>query len=278
MNIGLSLSPSLLCGRPESVPQQQLLSSSGGVQGWLRRVREAGCTHIELRTVRPDTAPETIRLSAQAVFSAGLHLSVHGTLADEPAEAFWGRLQSVLSVQPELAITVHSLSARKDTLLLLQRMGQYAAFHHPSARIALENNRSKPGDRLPLVGCTGILETVERLNLPNVGICWDFGHFCWNRMAHPSLVPADLPPEAFLRRVIHTHIHSVLDGSTHFPLTMGELPLNEYLLALSHAGYKGIYNLEPEPERWADSVLPDREILASSVLLAGFMHQIKFSS
>ena len=265
MNIGVSLSPGFLCGRTASHHQKQLLKE--GVQPFLTRLIEAGCTHIELRAVRFDTPEEIIRGAAAALKEAGLFLTVHSALRDEPAEAFWGRLLPLLAAQENLCVTVHSAATREETLRLLRRMGEYARLHHPAARLALENNRSKKGDNIDLVECGGVLETVQAVGLANIGTCWDFGHFCWDHLTHPSLLPDDLPPAAFIARAVHTHIHSVYEDTTHFPLTMGTLPLKAYLSALLNAGYRGVYNLEPEPERWNESIDAAEEIIRSVILL-----------
>ena len=273
MNIGVSLSPAFLCGHASSHHQKRMLKE--GVQPFLARLIEAGCTHIELRAVRSDTPEEIVRGAAAALKEAGLFLTVHGALKDEPAEVFWGRLEPLLSAQENLCVTVHSASTREETIRLLSRMGEYARLHHPAARLALENNRSKKGDNIDLVECGGVLETVRATGLASIGTCWDFGHFCWDHLTHPSLLPDDLPPASFIARAVHTHIHSVHENTTHFPLTMGNLPLKAYLAALLAAGYRGVFNLEPEPERWDESIDAAEEIVRSVVLLKNTLISFK---
>jgi len=56
---------------------------------------------------------------------------------------------------------------------------------------------------------------------------------------------------------------------------MGRLPLREYVGALAAAGYSGVYNLEPEPERWDDSVCPAEEIIRSVELLRAVLSETK---
>lgn len=273
MNIGVSLSPSFLCGRASSAHQQNMLA--GGIQPFQARLRRAGCTHIELRTVNRNTDSAEIAGSVRSALQAGLALTVHSSLADEPAADFWGRLQPVLDVQEDLCVTVHSAASREQTVLLLRRMGEYAAAHHPRARLALENNRTKTGDNAGLVECFGVNDTLEEAGLINAGACWDFGHFYWDRLAHPAIIRNDLPPAAFLSRAVHTHIHSVLSDTTHFPLTMGSLPLAQYLAALKAAGYTGVYNLEPEPERWAEHIDAAEEIVRSVQLLKTALNEVQ---
>lgn len=271
MNIGVSLSPSFLCGEASSLHQKNMLKD--GLPSFLTRLRKAGCTHIELRAVRRNTPPETVTGAVRAAQEADFFLTVHGILADEPAELFWSRFLPVLDAQKNLCVTVHSVSSREETLRLLRRMGDYALFHHPGAQLALENNRSKKGDNIDLVECAGVGNTVKEVALSNIGTCWDFGHFYWDHLTHPNLLSDPLPPEAFLKRAVHTHIHSVCSDTTHFPLTMGKLPLKTFIHALKKTGYSGVYNLEPEPERWDESTDAAEEIIRSVELLRNTLQQ-----
>lgn len=273
MKIGVSLPPALLCGAASSAHQEKLLEH--GVPPFLTRLRKAGCTHIELRAVRSDTPEDIVTGAARALRSAGLQMTVHGVLTDEPAEAFWKRLHPLLAVQSDLCVTVHSVSSRETTVSLLRRLSEYAACRQPGARLALENNRSKKGDNIDLVECAGVYSTILETGMNNIGVCWDFGHFRWDVLTHPALLPDALPPRAFAERAIHTHIHSVYADTTHFPLTMGELPLADYVRLLTESGYTGVYNLEPEPERWDASIDAAREIIRSVELLKETVLRIK---
>ena len=273
MKIGVSLPPAFLCGVASSAHQEKMLE--GGVSSFLTRLREAGCTHIELRAVRAGTPKEIVTGAADALRGAGLQMTVHSALADEPAEAFWERLHPLLAVQSDLCVTVHSVSSREKTVSLLRRLSEYAACRYPGARLALENNRSKKGDNIDLVECAGVLSTIRETGMNSIGACWDFGHFRWDVMTHPTLLPDALPPRAFAERAIHTHIHSVYADTTHFPLTMGELPLADYVRLLTESGYTGVYNLEPEPERWDASIDAAHEIVRSVELLKKTVQSIE---
>lgn len=251
MKLGISLAPALLCGNAASERQQALLNAFGSAENWLIHLRSLGVTHIELRAIRQKTDPADTAGAAKAVFSAGLSATAHGVLADEEADVFWGRFLPLLDSQPALNITVHSTVDQKTTLSLLGRMADYGREHHPDARLSLENNRVKKND-FDLVECAGVLNTVEKLNAANVGVCWDFGHLYWDHLTYPDTIQSPLPPEGFIRRAIHTHIHSVYEGTTHFPVSVGVLPLREYVQALMDAGFTGVFNLELEPERWPE--------------------------
>lgn len=267
MNIGVSLPPVLLCGQAVSEAQKTLLNAFSGVDGWLEQVRRAGAEYIELRSVKRHTGRDAVRGAAQRAKMHGFRLTVHGELSDEAPEAFWERFEPVLNGQETLVITVHSVCDRATTLELLRRMGGYGNRHFPGARLALENNRSVKGDNIDLVECGGVLETVRESGLSNAGVCWDFGHLYWDHLNHPARIADSMPPDEYIRRTIHTHIHSVVGGRTHFPLTQGVLPLDEYVRALKNAGYQGVYNFEPEMERWAEDTDIPGEFLRSIHIL-----------
>lgn len=266
MKIGVSMPPAFLCGQAASVAQEKMLAAFGGIDGWLREIYKAGANHIEMRSVKEGITEETVRGAMDAAARNGFSVTVHGALAEEAAEIFWGRFLPVLSKQPELTVTVHSIIDRETTMNTLRRLAEYGMKHHPGARLALENNRIK-GDTAPLVSCEGVLATVKALKLPNLGICWDFGHLYWDYQTHPELISGMLPPEGYADRAIHTHIHSVAFGRTHFPLSMGEAPLSEYVSVLKRAGYEGVFNFEPEPERWPEGTDVPGEMLRSVRIL-----------
>ena len=94
-----------------------------------------------------------------------------------------------------------------------------------------------------------MLDAVERADRENVGICFDMGHYAWYT-ANFTDSPRTLPPQSFLSRVIHTHIHEYAEGTTHFPLEAWREPISLYINALGQE-YQGIYNVELEPGRFA---------------------------
>lgn len=91
------------------------------------------------------------------------------------------------------------------------------------------------------------LKIVEQADHELVAITWDMGHSGVN--AHQG--SDDLyPPQAFLERVIHVHIHDLKDGTDHYPLLYDGLPYAEYIARLAKVGYRGVLNLEvPDPAR-----------------------------
>ena len=51
-------------------------------------------------------------------------------------------------------------------------------------------------------------------DFPRVGVCWDTGHY---RLATQRLGAPDHPPDKFIRKVTHMHLHDVIDGTDHEP-------------------------------------------------------------
>jgi sugar phosphate isomerase/epimerase len=138
-----------------------------------------------------------------------------------------------------------------------------AACYQMPVLFALENNRVHSNES-SIVTCEGVLSIVEEINLPNVGICWDFGHTYSNYVNFPEVAELTYP-EPFIKRVVHTHIHAY-EGRTHFPF-MGKaaLPLDQYCNQLVQVEYKGIYNLELDIERFYKVYSP-RQAFEASIL------------
>lgn len=237
----------------------------GEIQQLLEQLRAHGVCSIELRSVRPNTPPEQVLSAAQHVWNAGLSITVHGTVTDE-ANAVNHVFDPLAQLMPalqhkELVITIHPIVG--DNIAMLRRLDAHISAHAYPARIALENNRLLPdkteGDSIALV-----LSTVENAGCKHVGICWDMGHFLYYLKKHHPDAITSLPPDAFLRRVIHTHIHATNGLRTHFPLDGYDLPVRAYCVALKSVGYGGLFNLELDFKRFEELHDP-REALLHSI-------------
>jgi len=261
--IGTSLPLGVLTDNPNQPADKSLLDSYAGSRALLRAFRSLGVEAIELRAVRPDTPADVTAACARAVLDAGLRLTIHATLAELSAEAFFAALRPALDLlpadHPVVPVTVHSARTGSETLdraatiRLLRLWAGYAAKRRLNVALALENNRIRAGG-LSIVDCGGVLSTVREVGLPNVGICFDLGHLYSNFLTYPACTPF-LPPDEFLRAAVQTHIHGVA-GITHYPLLEGSLPLEDYLRHLRAAGYRGVYNLELESGRFWRAVDP----------------------
>ena len=242
---------------------------------FFRKLRGAGVENVELRTVKADAAPEKVLEAAERLWDAGFQITVHGGARshETAVEDIFKPLSRLLGAlrQKELIIVMHPTVGSEDELLaMLRALAEHIREEKLPVRIALENNRKMPdgtrGDSLGLV--SGL---VDRLDRPEVGVCFDMGHYFW-------VVGKDrskLPPEKFLRRIIHTHIHALSGDTTHFPLGRYELPIREYVAAFSHE-YGGCYHLELEYERYAGLVGADEAMFESIETLKKALPQYAF--
>ena len=249
------------------------LTAGGKPYGDRDAFLDALCAHgvssCELRALRPDTPPEAVTAAAALLSSHGLSFTIHGTArtAESAASDVLAPLAALLpTLTSPVTVTIHPVVG--NNAAMLQSLTERIAQDSLPLRIALENNRLLPdksdGDSARLVSDALALSGG---NEP-VGACFDFGHyFYYFSKFFPDSAPQ--PPHGdFLRRCIHTHIHAMENGRTHFPLDTGKLPLGRYLAALHDAGYTGVYNLEPEPERWQErdacaAVLASVDLLAA---------------
>jgi len=257
--IGVSLPLGILKNEPQTEAQALLLEQYGGRDNLLKEFKKLKVDSIELRSIKAGFSAQEVQICTQAVFENGLTCTIHGKLEEVGSEVFFENLIGVIRQFPcgidELILTVHSPKDSKDdevnranSVKLLTRFAKFALQNQMPVQFALENNRIH--SNVPsIVTCEGVLSIVNEVNLPNVGICWDFGHIYSNHVNFPEVAEL-VSPEHFIKKVIHTHIHAY-EGRTHFPF-MGNatLPLEQYCALLRQGGYKGIYNLELDIERF----------------------------
>lgn len=225
----------------------------GDFQPFFERLKTSGVESVELRAVSRNTAPEDVLKAASLLWDAGFVITVHGG-AKSPETALDDLFRPLSLLLPslrqkELIVVMHPTVGSEDAILgMLKALADHIKERSLPVRIALENNRKMPdgsmGDSLGLV-----TRLVTKLDRPEVGICFDMGHYFWAVGEDRS----KLPPKAFLQRVIHTHIHALHNGSTHFPLGRYDLPIREYAASFAE-GYGGRFNLELEYERYKDLV------------------------
>ena len=280
MRLGVSLSPGILIPGRAGETEKQVLRIFGGASALLRFLRDLGAGSVELRTVAPEDDGGEILAAAEAIWAEGMSVTVHGALPkrETPFGTAYPSMLPLLRQARErqpgpLVFTVHACSAETGdraayarlTREILARWCRGAAL--PGLRFALEENREKgkcdPGD-----SPEGVVSILEGLPEDLCGACFDFGHHCHN-MQKAGLPAGTPPPETFLRRTVHTHIHALGVNGTHMPFSPEtRLPLEAYLTALAGAGYGGILNLELSFERFGR--IPLREGLRDSLAcLAG---------
>lgn len=241
--VGVSLPLHWLAGEEDKTEMLQLLQHHG-VQS------------VELRTVRPGQEPEAVLRAAELLWENGFQITVHGGVnsVDTAVSDVFAHLAQLLPAlrQDKLNITIHPVVG--DNAAMLTSLSDHILAHELPVTIALENNRLLPdktqGDSTALV-----LAAVKAANRPNVGICFDMGHYAYYVKKNFPESPDLLPDAEFWKYVIHTHIHGVNGLTTHFPLGLYELPLQAFLEKLSY-GYFGVYNLELDFPRFEDLHTP----------------------
>lgn len=247
-----------------SLPFKWLLTGEGLAHdrdSLLNELKQNNVRSIELRTVKPDCSADDVKNIAEMLWSKGFFITAHGTVnsVDTAADDVFRPLESVLKVlrQPLLNITVHPIAG--DNVKMLKALSDYIRKNRLPVTIALENNRLLPdkteGDSAELV-----LNAVAEVDRPEIGICFDFGHYIYYRTKNRADEPNILPSKEFFKRVIHTHIHGVENLKTHFPLSGKNMPLDEIFDKLSFE-YFGLYNLELDFSRFQSS--PKEALLES---------------
>jgi len=266
MRIGLSLPISYVAGQPAEARALLYRQAFGPAPRFLQRASAQGLGHVELRWVGPDVPAGPARAAAAAVRGAGLSLSVHGALPERivpPLDETYPALAACLEDAAEpVILVVHALSADEGSMpeyahrtrTALAALADLVAETDQPLRLALENNRFR--NRCdPGATASGIVRMIDGFDPARGGVCWDFGHMFAN--VRQRVEPPD-PEPAFVRRVIHAHVHDVA-GRTHQPLTVGNIPLARWTGLLKRAGYDGALNLELNPDNFDDDPLAATE-------------------
>ncbi|MBR3978998.1 MAG: MBL fold metallo-hydrolase [Oscillospiraceae bacterium] len=268
-----------------SLPLDWLITGQGlpeTADNVLSALKAEGVRSIELRTVRKHHTAEDVKRVAETLWDKGFLISLHGDAktAEGIVQELFAPIEGLFHNmrQPSVNITVHPIQG--DNVKLLTTVADYITQNSLPVTVALENNRRLPdkteGDSAALV-----LEIVKKVDRPQVGICWDMGHYMyWWRKNHPD-EPVVLPGQEFLKRVIHTHIHALAGLKTHFPLDTHSLPLKQFLDGLCYE-YFGLYNLELEYPRFQElrALLPAlvgsvRELRAQMPLCANIYDEVR---
>lgn len=275
--VGVSLSFAYLNGQTDNVFHREF----GPVSDGLTKIKEAGAQSIELRVASPQTNPTTAVEAARKIWDHGLTFSIHGALPAAPIH------DDVASMYPVLHALTPLLDARDEQVMVplhayqraqgsksdvadesvksLSRLMKVCDQQHLPFTFAVELNRRKQAID-PADSYEGVEAIHQRVGHPRLGICWDFGHGYTNFMN--KFDPAN-PPESFLKRVTHTHIHDIgPTNKTHWPLTEKRLPLETYVKLLQSVGYQGLWNLEFDPPRYKQEPAIASRILQSIKILS----------
>lgn len=239
------------------------LTEQTAPQVLLQLLQDHGVDSVELRTVRPHHEPRAVLLAAQRLWEKGFQITVHGSVSavETAVEEIFTPLSELLAAMPQesLNVTIHPIVG--DNAQLLVTLSDHILSKGLPVTVTLENNRLMPdktqGDSAKLV-----LEAVKKANRPNVGICFDMGHYAYYVKKNCPETPDLLPDREFWGYVKHTHIHALKELRTHFPLGAYELPLEAILEQLSF-GYFGVYNLELDFPRITPEWTPEAALSQS---------------
>lgn len=247
----------------------------------LPALREAGIQFIELRSVVEKIPTDLVKTAADHVWDNGLLLTAHGTLPRNfekrsPREldpAFLNLAEYFAKRQSGvLIITVHAYGGKRgksnlfkeETIAISAKMCDWMDELGLPVKFSLELNRSK-GLHDASVTYRGVLEMVNAIGHPRMGICWDLGHSFANTIRG---VHHELPPQFFMQRVNHVHIHDISRSGTHSSLTCSKIPLRNMLTCMRDHDYDGILNLELNHSKLGETAEEQRaEVYASIKML-----------
>lgn len=244
---------------------------------------------IEIRKLVRSNDSQPFQEKIKLIWEMGFELSVHGDIAGNfSGNSFidiYPSLEFIISnlekYQKNLIIPIHAYQANsdngnvkklnQDTIEVLGNWAYIIETEKLPIYLALENNRNKKTIVDPGNSTESVINMVNEINHPHVGICWDMGHYYSNLIqktdtkSRPTDLIRVLPSNSFLEKVFHTHIHGInILGRTHFPLTdFNSLPLENYCETLQEGGYDGIYNLELSISRWSKEKKLKTEIIST---------------
>ena len=112
-------------------------------------------------------------------------------------------------------------------------------------RIAVELLRARGADDVHAAsGRARVFAAVRDCDPSLIGICWDMEHDWYNGLHDPAWTLR--PPDAFLDRVIHAHVHDAHAETlaNHYPLAFHTVPYAQMIPALIAHGYTGPLILE----------------------------------
>lgn len=264
--IGFSIQSPVFLGNLSNQSNHDLIGNCENVDQFLAILKENDVRSIEIRILPRHADHEAYTNLIQKIWNAGLQITIHGHVDGEmEGSRFEDVYPSMLTIlrhfdryQPKLMMAIHAFDAKEGseadllrrTVHLFRQWTAMVESEKLPLHFALENNRQKSSKVDPGDTTSGVLKMVEFIDSPHMGITWDMGHYYSdlikpthnNLLEQPSMA---LPTPFFLERVIHTHIHGIVNLRTHHPLTtMESLPLEFYVKTLQALNYQGVYNLE----------------------------------
>ena len=230
---------------------------------------------VELSAIYKDTNPETLKTAAAMCHKHGLSVTIHGAIDGiSGGEEFFAPylLLFETGIQPVYNITVHPLKNPEETERILRSVCEHIDKNNYPVRITLENQRYAD-ESFKNTLCKDVAGVVKNINHKSLYTCFDFGHKHSNILKYGETF--DVVEDDFLVLVRHTHIHSVYEGGTHFPLTCGEAALEGNIVGLLKYGYDEVLLLELLPGRYSDKFDIKESVFDSVSVLKTALAQVE---
>ena len=273
MRFGVTLRIDLFTDEP-STASRKLLEEFGGLDSLFSYLRE-NVDVVEISTIGSKSDPQIVHKAVSRCKEYGLEVTIHGLLKEnESAEAFFAPYLPVFAdfLQENYNITLHPLQKKENTTDSLVELCEYAEKKEYPVTFSLENQRLVNEDSVNGI-CQSVGEIVEKVKHNRLNTCFDFGHHLSNKRKNGE--EADPITEKFYERIQHTHIHSMYEGTTHFPLFCGETELDRNLALLLKKNYTGILSLELDFGRFIDKFALKEAMVRSVEILKNAYYQAK---
>lgn len=179
---------------------------------------------------------EDCSAALQCIIHAALITAVSGkpvSVVLHPAEYSYGAAESDMD-----AARCMLLTRSKAFFAEIERK---ANEFHPKVQPLVEHQvPPAAGQRLIRIGDTyeELLDVVADTSLK---LCWDTGHYILSTERYGQ---SKQPPDRFLERVGAVHLHNVVDGRDHQPITEHSHQLKEYIRMLQSNNFNGSLTLE----------------------------------
>lgn len=262
MRFGVTLRIDLFTEKPTEA-SRVLLDTFGGKENLFFYLKEH-VDVVEISTIGSKSDPHTFMEAVCFCAKYDLGVTIHGLLKEnEPAKDFFTPYLPLFQekLQESYLITLHPLKQKVDTIKALRELCSYAEEQKYPVTFALENQRLTQDYSVNGI-CKSVGEIVAHVDSNRVHTCFDFGHHLSNKRKQGET--ADPFDQAFADRIRHTHIHSMCEGTTHFPLYSGETELDQNLKMLIEKDYSGVLLLELDFQRFVGK-LDLKEALCRSV-------------
>ena len=240
----------------------------------LQQVADWGLSHVEFSTggCRERSERERARTEAEACAERGLATYLHpymGNGEDPCCYDFDARcgesMHRVIDTAADVArrcgmecvVVFHPGSSElppgaddraEYRRKMVERAGRYLKaledrLKREDGRVrAVVEHQVPPGRDEPLMRVGDTFEELLQVVRPTkLGICWDTGHYMRSMDVYGQ--PGE-PPDEMFERTGYVHLHDVVDGADHRPVTAGSSGPRSFMQGLWQRGYRSPVTLE----------------------------------